>query len=169
MSRIRPDQLLLPSILDRLIDENPESSVESDRSRTQLLRELKLSVRRDLENLLNTRACLFPLPDPLPDHYKHLEKSLVNYGIPDFSSLGMGGREQRDQLRKRLERVIQHFETRFLRVEVVMIDNRNDHRDRTIRFRIEGMLHAEPSPEPVAFDSQLQPGSGDFKIQGQDS
>jgi len=169
MSRIRPDQLLLPSILDRLIDENPESSVESDRSRAQLLRELKLSVRRDLENLLNTRACLFPLPDPLPDHYKHLEKSLVNYGIPDFSSLGMGGREQRDQLRKRLERVIQHFETRFLRVEVVMIDNRNDHRDRTIRFRIEGMLHAEPSPEPVAFDSQLQPGSGDFKIQGQDS
>jgi type VI secretion system protein ImpF len=166
MSRVRPDQLLLPSILDRLIDENPDSQVESDRSRAQLLRDLKLSVRRDLENLLNTRACLYPLLDPLPEHYKQLEKSIVNYGIPDFSSLGMGGREQRDRLRKRLERVIKHFEPRFLRVEIIMVDNRGDHRDRTIRFRIEGMLHAEPSPEPVAFDSQLQPSSGDVKISG---
>jgi type VI secretion system protein ImpF len=166
MSRVRPDQLLLPSILDRLIDENPSSNVESDRSRAQLLRELKLSVRRDLENLLNTRACLYPLPEPLPDQYKQLEKSIINYGIPDFSSLGMGGREQRDRLRKRLERVIKHFETRFLHVDVIMVDNRDDHRDRTIRFRIEGMLHAEPSPEPVAFDSQLQPSSGDVKITG---
>lgn len=164
MSRIRPDQHLVPSLLDRLIDMDPTSQVESDRSRSQLLRELKQSVRRDLENLLNTRRPLYPIPDPAPEHFQTLERSLVNYGIPDFGGVSMGGRSQREELRKKVEATIRHFETRFKEVHVALEDNRGDHRDRTIRFRIEGLLHAEPSPEPVAFDSQLQPTSGDFSI-----
>lgn len=164
MSRIRPDQLLLPSVLDRLIDTDPGTRAEAPSSRAQMLRELKQSVRRDLENLLNTRLLLLPLPDPLPAHYQTLEKSLVNYGIPDFAGVMMGGRAQRELLRKRIETAIRTFETRFQQISVTLVDDRVDVRDRTLRFRIEGLLHAEPSPEPVAFDSQLAPASGDFRI-----
>ncbi len=162
MSRIRPDQYLLPSIFDRLLDEDPASQVEAPRSRSQLLRELKLSVRRDLENLLNTRISLYPLPDELPE----LKTSVLNYGIPDFTGLAMGSREQRERLRLLVEDSIRRFETRFksLRVEVLHGKQEGDAKDRTVRFRIEGLLHAEPSPEPVMFDSQLRPQHGDFEV-----
>jgi type VI secretion system protein ImpF len=169
MSRIRPDQLLLPSVLDRLLDDEPHQQVEAERSRAQLMRELKQSVRRDLENLLNTRICLYPIPSEFPEYWKNLENSLINYGIPDLGGLMMGSRSERESLRKQIEFSIRHFETRFKQVQVFLVDDRGDNRDRTVRFRIDGMLHAEPTPEPVVFDSQLQPSSGDFTVKASQS
>lgn len=162
MSRVRPDQYLLPSVFDRLLDEEPETQVETPRSRAQLLRELKLSVRRDLENLLNTRICLYPVPDDLPE----LKTSVLNYGIPDFTGLSMGSREQREKLRLLVEDSIRRFETRFIsvRVELSAAQQSNNVKDRTVHFRIEGLLYAEPAPEPVMFDSQLRPQLGDFEV-----
>lgn len=162
MSRVRPDQYLLPSVFDRLLDDEPETRVEAPRSRAQLLRELKLSVRRDLENLLNTRISLYPVPDDLPE----LKTSVLNYGIPDFTGLSMGSREQREKLRGLVEDSIRRFETRFISVRVEMSAGKQtgDVKDRTLHFRIEGLLHAEPSPEPVMFDSQLRPQLGDFEV-----
>ena len=43
-SRVRPDQPLLPSVLDRLIDLDPAVSAEPAHSRTQMLRELREKV-----------------------------------------------------------------------------------------------------------------------------
>lgn len=162
MSRIRPDQYLLPSVFDRLLDEEPDTKVETPHSRAQLLRELKLSVRRDLENLLNTRISLYPVPDDLPE----LKTSVLNYGIPDFTGLSMGSREQREKLRLLVEDSIRRFETRFIsvRVELSAAQQSNNVQDRTVRFRIEGLLYAEPAPEPVMFDSQLRPQLGDFEV-----
>lgn len=162
MSRIRPDHYLLPSVLDRLLDADPQTQVESPRSRAQLLRELKQAVRRDLENLLNTRVCLYDIPEDLPE----LQQSVLNYGIPDFTGLSMGSREQRERLRQLVEDAIVRFETRFVsvRVEVVAGSDTDRPLDRTIRFRIEGLLYAEPAPEPVTFDSQLRPQLGDFEV-----
>ena len=156
-------------MLDRLLDDDPNQQAELERSRAQLLRELKQSVRRDLENLLNTRVCLYPIATPIPEHWKNLENSLVNYGIPDFGGLLMGSRSERENLRTRIESAIRHFETRFKQVQVVLVDDRGDNRDRTVRFRIDGLLHAEPTPEPVVFDSQLQPASGDFTVSASQS
>src|SRR5262245_30104663 len=94
MARVRAEQPLIPSILDRLIDLDPTVSREPSPSRHQVLRELKLSVRRDLENLLNSRQrCVSP-----PDHMKELEKSLVNYGIPDLTASSMGSLQEREKL-----------------------------------------------------------------------
>ena len=85
MARIRPDQPLVPSVLDRLLDFEPEVNREAPRSRNQVLRELKQSVRRDLENLLNTKTrCV-----PCPPHLEELKQSLLNYGIPDFTSASL--------------------------------------------------------------------------------
>lgn len=162
MSRIRPDQYLLPSVFDRLLDEEPGTQIETPHSRAQLLRDLKLSVRRDLENLLNTRISLYPVPEDLPE----LKTSVLNYGIPDFTGLSMGSREQREKLRLLVEDSIRRFETRFIsvRVELSSAQQSSNALDRTVRFRIEGLLYAEPSPEPVMFDSQLRPQLGDFEV-----
>ncbi|MBL8873953.1 MAG: type VI secretion system baseplate subunit TssE [Planctomycetaceae bacterium] len=160
MSRIRRDQLLLPSILDRLIDEDPGSQVETPRTRNQLLRDLKNSVRRDLENLLNTRRSMFPIPD----EREWLRQSVIGYGIPDFGMIPGGSDERREELRQDVEDTIRRFETRLKSLTVDLVFDPNDVARRIIRFRIDGMLHAEPAPEPVKFDSLLSVSRHEFQV-----
>lgn len=159
MSKVREDQLLVPSVLDRLLDDNPDQQQELPKARHQVLRELKQSVRRDLENLLNTRWRCVSWPPNLDE----LELSLVNYGIPDFTGVNMGAPAERERLRRLVEQIVRKFEPRFKTVKVQMLANR-DEADRTLRFRIDAMLHAEPAPEPVIFDSQLEPLTNDFSV-----
>ena len=161
MDKIEADQPLLPSVLDRLIDYEPSATHESPKSRGQLLRELKQCIRRDLENLLNTRRRCKSWPENLTE----LEVSLVNYGVPDVTSAGLGSAEGREEFRRVFESVVRLFEPRFARVGVEMLGNQ-DPLDRTLRFRIDAMLHAEPAPEPVVFDSALQTTTGNVEIKG---
>jgi type VI secretion system protein ImpF len=161
MAKIHPDQPLTPSVLDRLLDDEPHLKRDLGRTRHQLLRELKQSVRRDLENLLNTRRRCLPVPADL----KELEQSLVNYGIPDFTGANMGSGDAREQFRGTLERVIRTYEPRFQTVRVELLTN-SEPLDRTLRFRIDALLYADPAPEPVVFDSLLEPGSGSFEVKG---
>ena len=165
MSRIRPDQLLVPSLLDRLLDDEPESLQELPKLRSQRLVDLKQSVRRDLEHLLNTRICLREIPEDC----EHVKTSVLNYGVPDFSGVAMGAIKQQESLRVRVEDVIQRFETRFKHVRVELIVEPDNRHRRTIRFRIDGILHAEPAPEPVAFDSFITPAVGQFQVRASDS
>ena len=46
MARIRPDQPLVPSVLDRLLDDEPDNRNETERPRHAVLREIKQAVRR---------------------------------------------------------------------------------------------------------------------------
>src|SRR5882724_12040684 len=135
MARVRAEQPLIPSLVDRLIDLDPTVSREPAPSRHQVLREMKLSVRRDLENLLNTRfRCLSP-----PDHLKELERSLINYGIPDLTASNMGSAQDREKLCAALQKIIARHEPRFKTVRVTLQDS-SDVMDRTLRFRIDAML-----------------------------
>ncbi len=159
MTRVRPDQPLMPSVLDRLIDEDPASTQEVPKSRTQVLRELKQSVRRDLENLLNTRRCW----TGFPDHLEELGQSLVNYGIPDISGADLASDEQREEFCRTLEDVIRHFEPRFAKLSIE-IQEQAEMLDRTLRLRIDGLLHATPAPEPVVFDSSVETATGTVEV-----
>jgi type VI secretion system protein ImpF len=163
MPTIRADQLLLPSVLDRLIDHDPQQSHEVPRSRNQLLRDLKQAVRRDLENLLNTRIRCIPFRSELSE----LKQSLVNYGIPDLTGLSLGGPKEREDFRRAVLSTIRQFEPRLKNLVVRIIDQA-DTIERTIRFHIEAVLLAEPAPEPIAFEStvRLTTGSVDVKAEG---
>jgi type VI secretion system protein ImpF len=35
-----------------------------------------------------------------------------------------------------------------------------------LRFRIDALLQAEPAPEPIVFDSALQPVTGNVEVKG---
>jgi len=87
----------------------------------------------------------------------------VNYGIPDITGADLASTGQRERFRQIMERVIQHFEPRFKKVSIEMLDN-IDPADRTLRFRIDALLHAEPAPEPVVFDSAMQPSTGNVEV-----
>jgi type VI secretion system protein ImpF len=161
MARVRPEQPLVPSILDRLIDLDPSVSREPPPSRHQILRDLKQAVRRDLENLLNTRQrCLSP-----PEHLKELKVSLLNYGIPDLTGASMSSAKERDDLCRAIQAIITRSEPRFKSVRVKPLDNAEP-LDRTLRFRIDALLLVDPAPEPIVFDSVLRPATGTFEVRG---
>jgi type VI secretion system protein ImpF len=159
MARSSNERLLLPSVLDRLLDYEPEMSREAVPTANQLLRDLKQSVRRDLENLLNTRARL----QSWPAHLRELQQSLINYGLPDFTGVNLGSSKDRDDFCRIIQAVINQLEPRLIKVSVVPLTT-SEPLDRTFRFRIDAMLRTEPAPEPIVFDSNVEPATGDVKI-----
>jgi type VI secretion system protein ImpF len=154
MARVDKKKKLRPSILDRLLDNDPANNVEVDMDQHQKLKELRGSVRRDLENLLNTRLRIIE-PD---DEYTELKKSLLNYGLPDLATVNISDRIKKKEFIKQLESLLIEFEPRFKSVNVNYLEN-SDSLDRTLRFRIDATLYADPSPEVVVFDSILEPVS----------
>jgi type VI secretion system protein ImpF len=162
MPQVKPDQPLVASVLDRLIDYEPAVSREPPRKRTQVLRELKQSVRRDLEDLLNTRIRCLALPPGLDE----LKQSLVNYGIPDLTGAPVGSSKEREEFCRTLQGIIRQHERRFKTVKVQLLEQ-SEPIDRTLRFRIDALLQAEPAPEPIVFDSNFLPATGTFEVKGE--
>ena len=152
MSRVDKNKKLRPSILDRLLDDAPEQRTENDPGLYQRIQQLRSSVRRDLESLFNTRHRVI---EP-GEHYPEAEHSLLNYGLPDLAIVNIIDVEKRRLFTKNLERVLKDFEPRFKSVKIEYLDN-TDMRDRSLRFRINATLYADPIPELVVFDSILEP------------
>jgi type VI secretion system protein ImpF len=158
MSRTDHDIRLTPSILDRLLDFEPQMSQEPPRSQAQSLADLKKSVKRDLEWLLNTRHN----PIEIPESLEELNESLAVYGLPDLTSLSVKNPNEQNRLAKAIETALRVFEPRFINVKVSLEPINST--DRQLRFHIEAHLDIEPVPEPVSFDTVLQVGSGEFAI-----
>jgi type VI secretion system protein ImpF len=154
MARIDKSKELRPSLLDRLIDHEPHTQVASEIGATQRVRELRMSVKRDLESLLNTRFRLVEPPDDMPE----LAHSLLNYGMPDLATINVTSVDKRTEFVRTLERIIRSYEPRFKSVKIIPRENKET-KDRTLRFRIEATLYADPAPEVVIFDSELDPVS----------
>ena len=149
---------ITPSVLDRLLDFEPDMSREAPKSRSKSLRELKLSVRRDLEWLLNSRC----YPEGIDDQLEEVRKSVVVYGLPDITGISAKNHNEQRRLTLALENAIKTFEPRFLDLKVTLEPVSNI--DRMLKFRIEARLNVEPAPEPIAFDTVLQLGSGEFEV-----
>lgn len=116
----------------------------------QVIRQLRESVRRDLELLLNTRyRCISP-----PSNCEELTRSLANFGLPDASTINLASQDHRKQFCKNIERAILTFEPRIKTVKV-QSDSKIDPENPYIKFRIEAILHANPAPELIIFDSSL--------------
>jgi len=150
---------ITPSIVDRLLDFEPKVSTETLKSRSQGLRELKHSVRRDLEWLLNTRHTAEKVPDSLEE----VNKSIAIYGLPDFTGLSSKNIDDRKSLIRSIETALRIFEPRFMNLKVVMIESEG--LERGVKFQIQATLRVEPTPEPVVFDTVLQMGSGEFSVE----
>ncbi|HTO88051.1 MAG TPA: type VI secretion system baseplate subunit TssE [Thermoanaerobaculia bacterium] len=159
MSRIDNEVRITPSVLDRLLDDRPEETREAVASRQTSLRLLKDAVRRDLEWLLNTRLEADERVEELPE----VSRSLAMFGLPDFTSAEVFSTEGGERLRKRVETAVRVFEPRLEHVRVAL--GSMSRRDRAVRFQIEAQLRVEPSPEPVVFDTMLQLGSGEARVQ----
>jgi len=120
---------------------------------------LRRSTRRDLQALLNTRRRWRSWPDA----FTELDRSVLGYGIPDFSTGALADTARRVALCAEIEDTIRRFEPRFLSVKVTEMP-RQDALDMRLRLRIEALLHAEPAPEPVAFEGIVNAATAEVTL-----
>lgn len=159
MARIRTDQPVLPSLLDRLIDEDPQQIAEPVKSFSHLLRDIKANIRRDLENLLNTRLYRQNAIEQLPE----LDVSLANYGVSDFSHVQFESEDERLNFAWRVSDIIRKYEPRFERV-FVEIEPIGEEFERTLYLKINAVLLVEPDPVPLIFDSRIRTTDRSLKL-----
>lgn len=147
------EPLVTQSILDRLtaVEEWPTT-------RSQSVRFFREAVKRDLEWLMNTRQ------PPMPElsAYPAARASVINYGLPDITALGLSSAADHRQLRLAIEACLRNFEPRLSNIRVSV--EGSDKTDRRLRFHIEGMMNLDPAPEEIAFDTVLELSSGEYKV-----
>ena len=148
------------SVLDRLLDSEPKSKVEGPLTHSKSLAQLKLAVRRDLENLLNTRCA----PDLLSESSVEARQSMLNYGVPDITEISQNFLYEKERLLAEIERAVRLFEPRVEGAKVGIVPTTGN--ERILRFVIEGMLRIDPAPEHVVFDAALELTSGEYQLMG---
>lgn len=149
------------SVLDRLLDKEPKNQApEPPLGRAQSLRELKASLRRDLEWLLNSRRT----PIEVPESFSECQRSMMVYGLPDLSSLTVQSANDQARLVRGMEHAISVFEPRLTGVKVSLAPVTPG--SRMLRFVIEALLKIDPAPEHVTFDTMLELNSGEYAVKG---
>ena len=141
-----------PGLLDRLLGNHPGQRFLSQE-------QLKQSVARDLEVLLNTRTAL---PQHLLQAYPECAASILNFGLADFAGLSHGSSEDRQRICSSIRQAVERNEPRLCNVQVTLAE-RNGSVNR-IDIVIVGMLRAHGGGEAVSFSAALQPSSLHYSI-----
>jgi type VI secretion system protein ImpF len=149
----------LPTLFERLRDDTPHRSAEVDPMRRWSVDELKESVARDLESLLNCRAALFS--DSF-DRFPESHRSVASYGMGDFVGLSLANPADRDLICRTLARTIAHHEPRLRQVDVHLEADRSA--IGCLQFGINAVLYVNPASEPVTFDALLQPNTLQYSV-----
>jgi type VI secretion system protein ImpF len=147
-----------PSLFDKLFDDLPVKAVR----RRHSLDQLKDSVARDLEALLNTRMIF---DESLVETYPLSHASVAAFGLSDFASLTLASIHDRQRICASIEHAIAAHESRLHDVRVTL-----EWRRKTINalnFSINAVLVVNPAHEPVAFDALLQPTNLQYSVKRQ--
>ncbi|HEX9983250.1 MAG TPA: type VI secretion system baseplate subunit TssE [Thermoanaerobaculia bacterium] len=139
-------------LFDRLVDRDPRLRHELRPMRTLDRRGLKESVRRELEQLFNTRC-------PVPAHrLSARERSVIDYGIPDFSTFSARNLDDRLRIAEILRRAIETYEPRLADPRVHITSAPGD--DLSLVASIEASLRTDSVAEPISFTTVLEMKDG---------
>jgi type VI secretion system protein ImpF len=157
LERYRPrERIVARSIIDRLIDEDPDRLQDPPLTQAEQLRELRECIRRDLEALLNTRR----RPTAPPSIYDELGDALVSFGVDGMVSANL----VTDEAKSRLERRIALFETRLSDVQVSILKSRGSG-ERALRLRIHATFRVHEGMPPISFESTIDPSTQRFLVE----
>ena len=160
MQSISRQSLVSSSLLDRLMDDSPQTSTEAQSKTLYDVASYKRSVARDLEALLNTR-CAY-LGDEMLNLYPWSRDSLLQFGIVDLSSLSLLNPNDRMFLQDSIHKTIERYEPRLGKVRVSM--QISHEKNQMLRFRVDALLKIHPSRPPVTFDAMLQLSSNTYVV-----
>lgn len=123
------------------------------------LDEIKDTVARDLESLLNTRSAL---STDIFKKFPECSKSIAAYGLNDFAGRSLMSADDRAYICKSLELTIGRHEPRLKNVRASLeIDTNSINR---LNIAISALLVIKEEQEPVKFDALLQPSSLQYSI-----
>ena len=147
-----------PGLFDRLMD-TPVHGAASGTVTRLSIEDLKDTVARDLEALLNTRTVI---PEDVLKQYPECSRSIVTYGLNDFAGLSLSSSDDRAYICQCLEKAIARHEPRLRNVRA-SLELRDDAINR-LNFSITALLVVSSAQEPVNFDAILQPSSLHYTI-----
>jgi type VI secretion system protein ImpF len=147
-----------PGLFDRLMDTHARATPSGMLLRLSL-DEMKESVARDLEDLLNTRSVI---AQSLLEKYPECSESIVAYGLNDFAGLSLSSTDDRACICRCLEQAIARHEPRLCNVRASLEVQEGD--INRLHFAITALLMLNSAQEPVNFDAVLQPSSLHYTI-----
>jgi type VI secretion system protein ImpF len=146
---------MMPSILDRLIDPDSGGGTAEEGYSVE---EMIEAVRRDLEELLNTRQTNAGIPAA----FTEVHDSIVGYGLPDLVSLNAVTEMEREEIGSVIANTVARHEPRLKNVSVTLLQTGGE-ASRVLQFHIEAQLDVDPSPE-VGFETVLELTTGQASI-----
>jgi type VI secretion system protein ImpF len=155
MAKTRSESVVTQSLMERLITSETDDVTTS---RAQSLRIFRDALKRDVEWLLNSRR---PPLDSIAN-YPLAANSVINYGLPDISSMGLQSASDQRTLIAAVQQCLRNFEPRITDVRVFL--ESSEVVNRSLRFRIEGMMMVDPAPEEINFDTVLELTKGEYEI-----
>jgi type VI secretion system protein ImpF len=146
-------QQLQPSLLDRLTDDEPGKTKESQDKRVVSMRRLRQCVLRDLAWLMNTTN--LETTEDL-EAYPEVGHSVLNYGIAELSGHLVSGLDL-TRLERMVRQALQDFEPRILpnSVKVRSVRDPSKESHNQLMFEIEGQLWAVPTPTHLLIKTQI--------------
>ena len=162
-SNVHKIDRLLPCLLDRLVDENPDQRTEPPGGigRGVTVGKYREGVLRDLRWLLNTKC---HTADEGLDEFPAVESSVYNFGMPDPAGRALTD-DEIVSLQRELTEAIMRYEPRILpnTLEVTAVatkDTATAAAANTVSFEISGDLWAAPLPERffIKTDIDLETG-----------
>lgn len=142
-----------PTLFDKLFG----AADVSERGWT--LEQLKESVARDLEALLNTRTAL---TEESLEGYPHAAASVLTYGMRDFADLCLTSDEDQKKVCAAVKLAVERHEPRLVNVTAaVRVQRRPVLR---VQIQIEGTLRAAQESGAVRFSAMLKPWSQQYLV-----
>lgn len=162
MAKLRRIDSVLPCLLSRLTDDQPNAAKESTAQRVTSMRYYREAVLRDLANLLNSKAP--PINDDIYD-FAEAADSVLGYGVRDFCGLTSSDISAKE-IESEFEQAIRQFEPRIeaksLSVRLVFSSDLNP--TRTFALEIEGQLWALPAPDHLFIKTELDMETGHCEV-----
>jgi type VI secretion system protein ImpF len=141
-------------LFDRLVDDAPHESIEERPMRVLNESQVIASIRTELSLLLNTRT------DVSEETLWSDGLTVLDYGLPDFTSWYTRSQLDRDRLARYVARVISVFEPRLVQPVVSVHDAEYTRSNRAVRLRIAGLVVSGTIRTPVSFEMGLDAAVG---------
>lgn len=142
-------------LFERLVDDQ-RAPRHSHTTRVLDKTALQESVRYEIERLLNSRC---PVSMQLIGEG---ERTVVNYGIPDFSALSPRNTHDQKLLVEIITQTINAFEPRLQNVRITT--DRFEENESALQIKIEAMLVIGTVYEPVCFPVMVRAKANEWKV-----
>lgn len=150
----QPHAHLLPTLFDRLHDDEPLRNTEAPGDYTVTRTQMRKIIQRDLAFLLNT----VNMEDLLDrNRHAHAAASTINYGVPPLAGSYLSEHKWAD-IELRLRRAIFDFESRLMPDSLQIVPLMKEGAERqynVLLFEIRGAIRMDPYPMAFMVQSSV--------------